>query len=241
VIRQEALINRFNDLYTRDRCWAMDILKNYSCDCENKQRIIFAAVQEAFCVAKRTFCDWKSKVRSTVCRSHCGPETLEEAVQNYINRNVDLYDLPCMVSEVVCGLNRNPKISLPAGTSYRIISSFIREACRTAWQMTCLAFPLDIVFALDAEVLDECKYRRSFDSEYTAPLVNHHVWPCLQQCGKVIEKGEACTKRGASLNSRQRLNSFYNHCPNSGSQTPTCLRSRSVSRTSRSGSPFLRC
>lgn len=76
----------------------MDILKNYSCDCENKQRIIFAAVQEAFTVAKRAFCDWKSKVRSTVCRTHCGPETLEEAVQNYINRNVDLYDLPCMVS-----------------------------------------------------------------------------------------------------------------------------------------------
>lgn len=244
VIRQEALINRFNDLYCRDRCWAMDILKNYSCDCENKQRIIFAAVQEAFTVAKRAFCDWKSKVRSTVCRTHCGPETLEEAVQNYINRNVDLYDLPCMVSEVICGLNRHPKISLPAGVSYSVISSFIREACRIAWQMTCLAYPLDTVFALDAECLDETKYRRSFDSEYTAPLVNHHVWPCLIQCGKVIAKGEACTKRGASLNARQRLNSFYNHCPNSGSQTPICLRSRSVSRSasrSRPVSPYFNC
>ena len=30
--------------------------------------------------------------------SHIGPETLEEAVQDYINRNVDLYDMPRMVS-----------------------------------------------------------------------------------------------------------------------------------------------
>lgn len=42
-------------------------------------------------------------------------------------------------------------------------------------------------------------YRRSYDSEYTAPLVNHHVWPCLVQGSKVLMKGEAVTRRGASL------------------------------------------
>lgn len=43
------------------------------------------------------------------------------------------------------------------------------------------------------------RYRRSYDSEYTAPLVNHHIWPALMQGAKVLMKGEACTRRGASL------------------------------------------
>lgn len=38
------------------------------------------------------------KVRSNLAITHTGPETLEEAVQDYINRNVDLYDAPGMVS-----------------------------------------------------------------------------------------------------------------------------------------------
>jgi hypothetical protein len=47
-------------------------------------------------VAKRTFADWKIRIRSTLAINHYGPETLEEAVQIYINKNVDLYDLPYM-------------------------------------------------------------------------------------------------------------------------------------------------
>jgi hypothetical protein len=56
------------------------------------------SLKGAFSAAKKAFCDWKIRVRSTVAITHCGPETLEEAVQSYINRNVDLYDLPSMVS-----------------------------------------------------------------------------------------------------------------------------------------------
>lgn len=48
------------------------------------------------------------------------------------------------------------------------------------------------------------RYRRSYDSEYTAPLVNHHIWPALMQGAKVLMKGEACTRRGASLVSEGR-------------------------------------
>jgi hypothetical protein len=44
-----------------------------------------------------------------------------------------------------------------------------------------------------------CRYRRSYDSEYTAPLVNHHIWPALMQGVRVVVKGEAHTRRGASL------------------------------------------
>ena len=36
-------------------------------------------------------------MRSDLIRTHYGPETLEEAVQNYLNRHVDIYDaLPIM-------------------------------------------------------------------------------------------------------------------------------------------------
>ncbi len=45
VIRQESLINRFNNLYCRDRNHAIETLKCYTDDCDNIKRIIFAAVQ----------------------------------------------------------------------------------------------------------------------------------------------------------------------------------------------------
>jgi len=199
LIRQDLLVKRFDDLFSRDRLAAMDSLRGFSDNYENNQRIVFAAVQASFATAKKAFCDWKLRVRSTVAITHCGLETLEEAVQCYINRNVDLYDLPSMVSEVIISLNCNPKIRLPLGVSYSVISTFIRESCRTAWEMSALAFPLDTAFALDAEVFDDIRYRRTYDSDYGAPLVNHHVWPCLMQGLKVIARGEACTRRGASL------------------------------------------
>jgi len=227
LIRQDLLTKRFDDLYSRDRLAAMDCLRAFSDNYENNQRIIFAAVQGAFSAAKKAFCDWKIRVRSTVAITHCGPETLEEAVQSYINRNVDLYDLPSMVSQVIISLNCNPKIRLPLGVSYSVISTFIREACRTAWEMSALAFPLDTAFALDAEVFDENRYRRSYDSEYSAPLINHHIWPCLMQGVCVLARGEACTKRGASLYIRP---SSPIRCSRNRSKSPcpkSILRSRS--------------
>lgn len=133
------------------------------------------------------------------------------------------------MKEVICGLNRNPKICLPPGVSYSIISSFIREACRLAWEMSTLAYPLDTALAIDAEVMDETKYRRTYDSEYSAPLVNHHVWPCLMKGTRIISKGEACTKRGASLNRSRSRN-----C----SPLRSCLRTRSSSLIRRTRSSY---
>ena len=54
--------------------------------------------QESFSVAKSAFRQFKMKVRANLSITHIGPETLEEAVQDYVNRNCDLYDLPGMVS-----------------------------------------------------------------------------------------------------------------------------------------------
>ena len=54
--------------------------------------------QEAFLAAKTSFASYKLKVRANLSVTHTGPETLEEAVQNYINRNSDYLDLPALVS-----------------------------------------------------------------------------------------------------------------------------------------------
>ena len=56
------------------------------------------SIQEAFTVARLAFASFKMKVRATLAVTHNGPETLEEAVQDYINRNPDLYDVAEMVS-----------------------------------------------------------------------------------------------------------------------------------------------
>ena len=56
------------------------------------------------------------------------------------------------------------------------------------------------------------RYRRSYDSEYTAPLVNHHIWPALMQGVRVVVKGEANTRRGASLVSCHKLIQVHSVC-----------------------------
>ncbi len=44
------------------------------------------------------FPSYKMRVRSNLAITHVGPDTLEEAVQDYINRNGDLVDLPGLVA-----------------------------------------------------------------------------------------------------------------------------------------------
>jgi hypothetical protein len=144
-----------------------------------------------------------------------------------INELLKILFFSLQKQEVINALNCNPKICLPPCTSYSVISSFIREACRIAWEMSALAYPLDIAFAIDAELVDDCRYRRSLDSEFSAPLVSYHVWPCLMQGVRVISKGEAVTKRGASLvTTRSRCVSPARTCVT----TTVTRRAKSASR-----------
>lgn len=41
------------------------------------------------------------------------------------------------------------------------------------------------------------RYRRSYDSQFTAAVVKYHVWPALVEGDVVLIKGEAVTKRAA--------------------------------------------
>ncbi len=49
-------------------------------------------------MAKRHFNEWKLRLRSQLAITHIGPGTLEDAVQDYINRNVDYFELPTIIS-----------------------------------------------------------------------------------------------------------------------------------------------
>ena len=141
---------------------------------------MYYVIQESFTTAKLAFANYKMRIRSNLASTHLGPETLEEAVQEYINRNTDLYDLPALINvsswtgclgvifqnrmlvvswlqDVVRALNRNTRLLLPGEVTFTIVKPFVREACKLAWEMSALANPLDIAIANDSELFDDKK------------------------------------------------------------------------------------
>uniref|UniRef100_A0A4W6EA37 Mitochondria-eating protein n=1 Tax=Lates calcarifer TaxID=8187 RepID=A0A4W6EA37_LATCA len=218
--RHARLVSRFSDLYAVERLEAQTLLRRYITDLEMVQKIIFIAVVESFKTAKLAYRQFKLRVRKTLSPSHFGPESLEDAAVDYIVRNLDLYDVQDSVNDVINAMNVNPRISFPPEVDFVLISSLIRETCRVAFAMQTLDPPLDLAFASDGELYNENKYRRSYDSEFTAPLVMYHVWPALVEGNAVLVKGEAVTRRGA-LWSRSR----------SRSRSTSPVRSRSLSPT----------
>uniref|UniRef100_A0A673X0J3 Mitochondria-eating protein n=1 Tax=Salmo trutta TaxID=8032 RepID=A0A673X0J3_SALTR len=223
--RHARLVSRFSDLYAVERLEAQSLLRRYIDDLEMVQRIIFIATVEAFQAAKLAYRQFKLRVKKTLSPSHLGPETLEDSVVDYVVRNLDLYDVQASVNDVINTMNVNPRISFPPEVDFVLINSFIRETCRVAFAMQTLDPPLDLAFTSGGELYSDNKYRRSYDSEFTAPLVAYHVWPALVEGDGVIVKGEAVTRRGALWRSRSRSCSPVR----SGSPTRTLGFSRSRS------------
>ncbi|XP_074524718.1 mitochondria-eating protein [Halichoeres trimaculatus] len=218
--RHARLVSRFSDLYAVERLEAQSLLRRYIADLEMVQKIIFIAVVESFQTAKLAYRKFKLRVRKTLSPSHFGPESLEDAAVDYIVRNLDLYDVQSSVNDVINAMNVNPRISFPPEVDFALISTLIREMCRVAFAMQTLDPPIDLGFASDGELYNDSKYRRSYDSEFSAPLVMYHVWPALMEGDVVLVKGEAVTRRGA-LWSRSR----------SRSVSPVRSRSLSPSRS----------
>merc|ERR1712002_761483 len=197
-IRHSRLVARFNDLYAVDRLDMQDRLRRYVDDDETIKRIIFIAVCESFHAAKMAYRSFRLRARKFLSPVHRGGGlTLEETVSDYIVRNLDLYDVEKSVDDVIRAMNVNPKISFPPECEFALLSPFIREVCRVAYEMQAVEPALDIPLATDGELMSEIKYRRSYDSEFTAPLVAYHVWPALMEDSSVLIKGEATTRRGA--------------------------------------------
>ncbi|MGH0136464.1 UNVERIFIED_CONTAM: hypothetical protein FKN15_060869 [Acipenser sinensis] len=205
--RHSRLVTRFTDIYANERLDAQNLLSRYIDDLEMVQRILFISTVESFHAAKMAFRQFKLRVRKTLSPTHIGQESLDDAVLDYIVRNLDLYDIQSSVNDVIRAMNVNPKISFPPEIDFILISSFIREMCRLAFAMQTLEPPLDLAFTTDGELYSESKYRRSYDSEFTAPLVAYHVWPALMEGNDVIVKGEAFTKRGALWSPRRSRSS----------------------------------
>ncbi|CAB1419450.1 unnamed protein product [Pleuronectes platessa] len=225
--RHARHVSHFSDLYAVERLEAQSLLRRYISDLEMVQKIIFIAVVESFKTAKLAFRQFKQRVRKTLSHSHFGPESLEDAAVDYIVRNVDLYDVQDSVNGVINAMNVNPRISFPPEVDFVLISPLIREMCRVAFAMQTLDPPLDLAFASDGEFYSDIRYRRSYDSEFTAPLVMYHVWPALMEGNSVIVKGEAVTRRGAPWSRSQNQ-----------SRSTSPVRSRSLSPTRSLGMYF---
>ncbi|KAK0140594.1 Mitochondria-eating protein [Merluccius polli] len=205
--RHARLLSRFSDLYAVERLEAQSLLRRYVQDLAMVQKIIFIAAVESFQTAKLAYRQFKLRVRKTLSSTHLGPESLEEAAVDYIVRNLDLYDVQASINDVINAMNVNPRISFPPEVDFSLVSGLIRETCRLAFAMQTLDPPLDLAFSSDGELFNDNKYRRSYDSEFAAPLVLYHVWPALMEGGGVLAKGEAVTRRGALWRSRSRSSS----------------------------------
>nr|XP_058921779.1 mitochondria-eating protein isoform X2 [Kogia breviceps] len=238
VARKAALLSRFSNAYSQARLDAQCLLRRCIDKAEMVQRIIYIAAVEAFHVAKVAFRHFKIRVRKSLTSSYAGSNDFEDAVLDYIIYHLDLYDSQSSVNDVIRAMDINPKISFPPEVDFCLLSNFIQEICCIAFAMQTLDPPLDIAFGADGEIFNDCKYRRSYDSDFTAPLVFYHVWPALMENDCVIMKGEAVTRRGAFWNSVRSLS----RC-RSRSLSPICPRSRiSLSTISRSRSPSpIRC
>ncbi|KAG3276627.1 spermatogenesis associated 18 [Ictidomys tridecemlineatus] len=238
VARKAALLSRFSDAYSQARLDAQCLLRRCIDKAETVQRIIYIATVEAFHVAKMAFRHFKIRVRKTLTPNYGGSNDFENAVSEYIICHLDLYDSVSSVNDVIRAMNVNPKISFPPEVDFCLLSDFIQEICCIAFAMQSLEPPLDIAFGADGEVFNDTKYRRSYDSDFTAPLVYYHVWPALMENDCVIMKGEAVTRRGAFWNSVRAVS----RC-RSRSLSPICPRNRiGLSTISRSRSPSpIRC
>ncbi|XP_006877710.1 PREDICTED: mitochondria-eating protein-like [Chrysochloris asiatica] len=234
VARKAALLSRFSDAYSQARLDAQCLLRRCIDKAETVQRIVYIATVEAFHVAKMAFRHFKIRVRKTLTPSYSGSNNFEDVVSDYIVCHLDLYDAQSSVNDVIRAMNVNPKISFPPEVDFCLLSDFIQEICCIAFAMQTLDPPLDIAFGADGEIFNDCKYRRSYDSDFTAPLVFYHVWPALMENDCVIMKGEAVTRRGALWNSvrpvsRCRSRSLSPICPRSHIGLSTLSRSRSPS------------
>nr|XP_003806498.2 mitochondria-eating protein isoform X1 [Pan paniscus] len=234
VARKAALLSRFSDSYSQARLDAQCLLRRCIDKAETVQRIIYTATVEAFHVAKMAFRHFKIHVRKSLTPSYVGSNDFENAVLDYVICHLDLYDSQSSVNDVIRAMNVNPKISFPPVVDFCLLSDFIQEICCIAFAMQALEPPLDIAYGADGEVFNDCKYRRSYDSDFTAPLVLYHVWPALMENDCVIMKGEAVTRRGAFWNSvrslsRCRSRSLSPICPRSQIGLNTMSRSRSPS------------
>ena len=93
------------------------------------------------------------------------------------------------------GLHRNRDVCRFIPFNEKLLVPFTRETLRVSWSMLALYPPIDIAMALDGDVINEARYRRMCNSEFSASGIHHYVWPALLRDGRVVTKGEVVTRR----------------------------------------------
>lgn len=97
--------------------------------------------------------------------------------------------------DVIKCLHRNSSIAPYMACNEKIVVPFVREVLRVAWAMLSLDPPIDLPAALEGDVINERRYRRTYDSEFSATSIDYFVWPALVRDRKVVAKGEVVTRR----------------------------------------------
>jgi len=200
-VRRRRLIDRYADLFTTDRISVQKALRKETDDEDVIKRVIYASVVESFRAAQRAFRDFRHRARR-ICMSSSLLPTYESEVNDYIVTNRDQFDALSCVEEALRAIEIDG--SLPVTINYRrILRSMITQLVDVAFEMQTVDPSLDIDVGCRGEVFNESKFRRTFDAEFSAPLIQAHLWPPLINADdrSVVLKGEAATRHGLGLSS----------------------------------------
>lgn len=235
--RRRRLIDKYADLFTGERLYVMKSLRGKIQEEDTIKRIIYTTVVESFRSAQRSFREFRHRARRAVVLGSVLPST-EADVHAYMIRNLDLYDYESTIFEVVRHLNADPL--LPNNINYKVIlRNLITELGKIAFEMQSVFPTLDIESGYQGEIFSEDKFRRTFDAEFTAPLIGAHLWPPLinAEDNSIVLKGECATRHSPFSDTAKR----FKEVDNSKSKRSTKSRGRSASpirgRKTKSASP----
>ncbi|OAF69927.1 Mitochondria-eating protein [Intoshia linei] len=183
-----ALKNQFDDLNSIFRQSAFDNMREYISNKEKRDCILYQVIKESFRSAQLRLPEYKLSTRDKLAIVGVSSLDLTEQTQQYIEKNSELYDHNILINDVISSLTRNIDLYLTSST-ISVIRTYVRETCKFAWNCTVLANPLTLSLSSQWELFDDYKYRRSVDSEYSSPLVQCHIWPCLMMGMQKITKG----------------------------------------------------
>jgi len=195
-VRRRRLIDRYADLFTTDRMRVQKQLRHETADEDVIKRVIYASVVESFRAAQRFFRDFRHRARR-LCLSSSLLPTYESEVNDYIVTHRADFDNEGCVNEALRSIEIDG--SLPIHINYRrILRNLVSQLVDIAFEMQTVDPSLDIDVGTRGEVFNESKFRRTFDAEFSAPLIQAHLWPPLVNSsdGSVVLKGEAATRHG---------------------------------------------
>jgi len=197
--RPAKLVERFSELYNDDRLKTVKALKEMP-DKSVAERMIYFTVEECFRVSKTEQRKMRSRMKqalqtATLDVGEVQSVAMNDVAEKYTKKNIELHETEFFIPDVIKSLYRNSMASLHIPSNEKILVQFIREVLRVAWDLVSLDPPIDLPTSREGDIIDETRYRRTYDSEFSASTVQYFVWPALVRDGSVVSKGEVVTKR----------------------------------------------